>query len=76
MQDSNARICVPDTIKNLNFKVFNLMTLTNEMGHIKWHETCKYIRRLNGIICNSKQRWNKGKCRGKCKESLDKGVCD
>ena len=24
-----ARICVPDVVKNLNVKVFNLMTLTN-----------------------------------------------
>ena len=35
-----ARICVPDTVKNLNVKVFNLMSLTNETRHIKWHETC------------------------------------
>ena len=34
-------LCVPDTIKNLNVKIFNLMTLTNETRHIKWHETCK-----------------------------------
>ena len=35
----------------------------------------KYICRLNGIICNSKQRWNKDKCRCECKELIDKGVC-
>ena len=28
------------------------------------------------IICNSKQRWNEDKCRCKCKELIDKGVCD
>ena len=28
-----ARICVPDTVKNLNVKVFNLMSLTNETRH-------------------------------------------
>ena len=32
--------------------------------------------RLDGIICNSKQRWNKNKCRCECKELIDKGVCD
>ena len=56
INDPYARICVPDTIKNLNVKVFNLMTLTNETRHIKWHETCKCICRLNKIICNNKQR--------------------
>ena len=30
INDPYARICVPDTIKNLNVKVFNLMALTNE----------------------------------------------
>ena len=51
-----ARICVLDTVKNLNVKVFNLISLTNETRHIKWHESCKCICRLDRIICNSKQR--------------------
>ena len=51
------------------------MTLTNETRHIKWHESCKCICRLDKIICNSKQRWNKDKCRCECKELIDKGVC-
>ena len=67
-----AKICVPD----LNVKVFNLMSRTNETRHIKWHETCKYICRLDKIICNSKQKWNEDKCRWECKELIDKGVCD
>ena len=33
------KLCVPDVIKNLNVKVFNLMSRTNEIRHIKWHET-------------------------------------
>ena len=54
------------------------MSRTNETRHIKWHETCKCICRLDKIICNSKQRWNEDKCRCecKCKELIDKGVCD
>ena len=71
-----AKICVPDTVKNLNIKVLNLMSRTNETRHIKWHETCKCICRLDKIICNSKQRWNKDKCRYECKKLIDKGVCD
>ena len=76
INDPHARICVPDVFKNLNVKVFNLMTLTNETRHIKWQETCKCICRLDEIICNSKQQWNKDKCRCECKELIDKGVCD
>ena len=52
------------------------MPRTNETRHIKWHESCKWICRLDGIICNSKQGWNKGKFRCECKELIDKGVCD
>ena len=34
INDPCAKICVPDTIKNINVKVFNLMSRTNETGHI------------------------------------------
>ena len=72
INDPYARICVPDTVKDLNVKVFNLITLTNKTRHIKWRESCKCICRLNKIICNSKQRWNEDKCRCECKELIDK----
>ena len=71
-----AKICVPDVIKDLNVKVFNLMSRTNETRFIEWHETCKCKCRLDAIVCNNKQRWNKDKCRCECKELIDKGVCD
>ena len=32
---------VPDIIKNLNVKVFNLMSRANETRFIEWHEKCK-----------------------------------
>ena len=35
INDPFARTCVPDTVKDLNVKVFNLMALTNETRHIK-----------------------------------------
>ena len=40
INDPYAKICVPDIVKNLNVKVFNVMSRTNETRHIKWHETC------------------------------------
>ena len=36
-----AKICVPDIVKDLNIKVFNLMSRNNETRHIEWHKTCK-----------------------------------
>ena len=32
-----AKICVPDIIKNLDVKVFNLMSRTNGTRFIEWH---------------------------------------
>ena len=48
-----AKICVPDVIKDLNVKVFNLMSRTNETRRIKLHETCKCICRLDKIFVNN-----------------------
>ena len=69
-------MCIPDIVKNLNVKVFNLMSRTNETRHIKHHETCKCKCTLDASVCNNKQRWNDDKCRCECKELIDKGVCD
>ena len=66
--------CVPDNIKNINVKVFNLMSRTKETRHIKWHKTCKC--KLDVSVCNNKQRWNDDKCRRECKELIDKEMCD
>ena len=71
-----ANICVLDTVKSLNVKVFNLMSRTNETKRIEWHETSKCEYKFDANICNNKQHWNKGKCRCECKELIDKGVCD
>ena len=71
-----AKICVPDVVKNLNVKVFNLMSRTNETRHIEWHGTCKCECKFGANVCNNKQRWNKDKCRCECKEIIDKGVCE
>ena len=49
-------LCVPDVVKNLNLKVFNLISRTNDTRYIEWHETCKCKCRLDLRVCNNKQR--------------------
>ena len=61
-----AKLCVPDVVKNLNFKVFNLMSRTNETRFIEWLETCKCECKFRANVCN--------KCRCECKELIDQGV--
>ena len=43
---------------------------------IKWHQRCKCKCRLDGSVCNNKQRWNDDQCRCECKELIYKGVCN
>ena len=77
INDPYAKLCVPDIIKSINVKVFNLMSRINETRQIIWHETCKCICRLISAVCNSRQIWKKDKCRCECKEDLvNKMVCD
>ena len=63
INDPYAKICVPDAVEDLNVKVFNLMSRTNETRHIKWHETCRCKCILDAGVCSNKQHWNDDKCR-------------
>ena len=67
INDPYAKMCVPDVVKNINVKVFNLMSRTNGTRHIDWHETCKCKCTLDASVCNNKQRWNDDKYRCECK---------
>ena len=76
INDPYAKLRIPDTIKNLNANVFNLISKTNETRHIEWQKACKCKCRLDASACNNKQRWNEDKFRCECKELIDKGICD
>ena len=39
--DPNSKMSVPGVVKNINVKIFNLMSRTNETRLTKWHATCK-----------------------------------
>ena len=39
INDLYAKLCVPDVIKDMNIKVFNLISKINKTKHISWHET-------------------------------------
>ena len=76
INDPYQKLCVPDVVKNINIKVFNLMSRTNETRHIQWSETCKCKCRLNASVCNDKKRWNENKRKCECKKLIDKGIYD
>ena len=59
INDPYTKLCVPDVIKDMNIKIFNLMSRINETRHVSWRESCTYKCRLNASVCNDKQLWNK-----------------
>ena len=72
INDPYAKVRVSEVSKDINVKVFNLISRTHETRYAKWHETCKCKFRLDASVCNNKQRWNEDKCRCECKELIDK----
>ena len=61
-----SRVCTPNFITNITLKVFDLVSWKNKAKQIKWDEIFKRECRLDPIICNNKQKWNKDKCRCGC----------
>ena len=55
INDPYAKLCVPDVVKNINVKAFNLISFNNQAKHIEWHKTCKCKCRLDASVCNDKQ---------------------
>ena len=82
INDSYAKLCVSDVVKDINIKEFNLISRTNETRHVSWHETCTCKCRLDASVGNDKQGWNNDKYRCKCKELIENGfiwnpsICD
>ena len=77
VNDPYAKLCVPDIIKNINVRVFNLMQRINETKHTILHKTCKCVCKLPASVSNSRQIYNEDKCRCECKEDLIvREICD
>ena len=62
-----AKICVPDVVKKLNVKVFNLMSRINETRHIE----CKEL--IDKGVCDKGFIWNPSNCECECDKACDVG---
>ena len=58
IDDPFAKLCVRGVAKNVNMKVYNLLSRVNETKNVIWHKTCKCLCRLTSAVCNSRQIWN------------------
>ena len=41
INDLYSKLCVPNAFKNINVKVFNILSRTNKIRHTGRHETCQ-----------------------------------
>ena len=57
INDPYFKECVPDVVKILNLKIFNMVEWKNKTIKIKWHESCKCRCKLNSSVCNNEQNW-------------------
>ena len=48
--------------------MFQIILSVNETRFLIQHNSCERKYRLSENVCNSKQKWNHGKCRCECKE--------
>ena len=66
INDPYAKLCVPDVVKKINIKVFNLMSRTNETTH-----ECKEL--IDKAVCDKGFIWNPSKCECECDKSCNVG---
>ena len=57
---------VPKVTKEINIKVFNMITNKNETKAMTENISCDCKCKFNGTVCNSNQEWNKT-CQRECK---------
>ena len=78
INDPYEKLCVPDVVRNINIKVFHLMSRTNETRNVEWHETCKYkcrlVDKMQIIVTINNVGIKKRRC--ECKELIGKEICD
>ena len=67
------KVCLPDVLKNISVKSFDLLSRKNLLRNITFHKSCKCGCLLDEKFCNNKQKCHKNKCRCECLESKD---CD
>ena len=55
--DLSTKICIPSKTKDVNVKVFNMITNRNEAKTMVKHISCDCKCNFNNTTCNSNQKW-------------------
>ena len=67
------KVCLPDSIKSISVKSFDLISKKNVLKNIIFHQNCKCGCLLDEKVSNNLQKSNKDKCRCECLKIKD---CD
>ena len=54
----SMKVCAPSQIKDVNVKVFNVITRMYEAKALVKHISCNCKCKFSGTTCNSNQKWN------------------
>ena len=52
------KICLPDVVKNITIRSFDLVSQKNVLKTISFHQSCKCGCLLDEKVCNNKQKCN------------------
>ena len=63
----SPKICVPKKTKDINVKIFNMITIKNKPEEMKKHISCDYKYKFNCATCNSNKKWYNETCQCECK---------
>ena len=72
-ENPHFKVFLPESIKNITVKSFDLLTERYVFKNISFHKSCKCGCLLDEKVYNNKQKWNKERC--KC-EFKEKKKCD
>ena len=59
IENSYFKVCLPDSIKNISVRSFDLLSQKYVLKNISFHKSCKSGCLLDEKVCNNKQKWNK-----------------
>ena len=57
INDFYAKLCFPDVVKNMNIKVINQVSRTNEARYLSWYETCSLKCRFDASVEKCRYEW-------------------
>ena len=63
------KVCLPDSIKTIRVKSFDLISKKNVLKTISFHQNCKCGCLLDEKVCNNLEKWNRDKFRYECLKS-------